>query len=58
MLQDLPISIAQTLVEEYSTDLETKTVRQVSKGWKSCIDSIIVALKPREFSRSQVTTKA
>ena len=56
MLQNLPEFACNILVEQYLTDLEVKTLRLVSKGSKSWIDTNLTALKPRAFSRSQVTT--
>ena len=54
MLQHLPEIVYKTLVDEHLSDLEVKTLRLVSKGCMFSIDTSITALKPRDFSSSQV----
>ena len=54
MLQNLSELACNIMVEQYLSDLEVKTLRLVSKGLKSWIDSNLTALKPRASSRSQV----
>ena len=55
MLKNLPEFACSILIEQYLTDLEVKTLRLVSKGLKFWIDTNLTALKPRAFSRSQVS---
>ena len=56
MLQDLPELVCKTLVEEHLSDLEIKTLRQVSKEWNHFVDSTLVALKPRGILSSHVSS--
>ncbi len=58
MLLDLPNVACKVLIEQHLTDLEVKTLRLVCKSWKVFIDSTITALKPRDFTESQVRYRA
>ena len=54
MLQELPETACNIIVEHFLTGLEVKTLRLVSKGLKHWIDTNLTRLKPREFLSSQV----
>ncbi len=56
ILNDLPAIIYKTLVDDHLSDLEVKTLRLVSKETRSWIDNTISILRPRDFSKPQVTT--
>ena len=55
MLQDLPATVYKGLIEEHLSALEMKTLRLVSKECRFLVDTTVTALKPRDFSHSQVT---
>ena len=55
MLNDLPGIVYKILVEQQLSDLEVKTLRLVSKECRAWIDKAIAILRPRDFSRSQVS---
>ena len=54
MLQHLPDVIIRMVLEDHLTDLEAKTMRLVSKECRSWVDRYTSALKPRDFTSSQV----
>ena len=54
MLQDIPDSALEHLVKLHLNNLELKTLRLVSKEWKSLIDTTITALNSRGLIESQV----
>lgn len=58
MLQHLPDVIIRMVVEDHLTDLEAKTMRLVSKECRSLVDRYTSALKPRDFTSSQVGAPA
>ena len=55
MLQDIPKDTYKLLIEQYLPALELKTLRLVSKECRAFIDTTVTALKPRDFSKCQVT---
>ena len=55
MLQDLPADVCKLLIEQHLPALEVKTLRLVSKDWRSLVDTTVTALSPRDFSECQVT---
>ena len=55
MLQRFPDLVVELLVQHHLSDLDVKTLRFVSKEWRSLIDAAITRLRPRDFKESQVT---
>ena len=55
MLQNLPDLCYKSMLEQDMSDLDMKTLRSLSKECKSLIDATLTALKPRDFSSSEVT---
>lgn len=52
----LPDPVAQIFLSMAVEDLEIKVLRLVCKSWRSCIDSKLSHLKPRDFNRQGVVS--
>ncbi len=50
------MDVRKLLIEQHLPALEVKTLRLVSKDWRSLIDTTVTALTPRDFSECQVTS--
>ena len=58
MLHLLPDVFLDVLINEYLSSVEAKTLRLVSKKYRSIVDGSVSTLKPRDITRSQVMLPA
>ena len=58
MLHLLPDVFLDVLINHYLSSVEAKTLRLVSKKYRSIVDRSISSLKPRAFTKSQVMLSA
>ena len=50
------MAVYKLLIDQQLSPLEVKTLRLVSKECRSLVDTTTTALKPRDFSRCQVSS--